>query len=124
MWPARPPARASTSSAAASMRSHGPSSSGGIEVSLDAVLLADDVPAAVQRDAPVEADHVTARARERAQQVFRHARAEVDRRHVDRVEDARGVRRDELVVVGGVSAPTHESKSWITSAPAAACAAT
>ena len=40
------------------------------------------------------------RARARAAALGR-AGAEVDRRHVDRGEDARGVRRDELLVVGG-----------------------
>ena len=49
MWPGRPPARSSTSRAAASTRSHGPSSTAGIEVALHAAVLADELPAVVER---------------------------------------------------------------------------
>ena len=41
-----------------STRSNGPSSERGIEVPLHAALAADPLPALVERDAPVEADHV------------------------------------------------------------------
>ena len=64
---------------------------GGIEVALHAPL-ADELPALVERDAPVEPDHVAVHLVEQR----RGPGAEVDRRHVDRVEDARAVRRDEL----------------------------
>jgi hypothetical protein len=49
--------------------------------------------------APVEPDHVATRGGHRAQQM-RGPGAEVNRRHVERREDARRVRRDELGVVG------------------------
>ena len=98
MWPGRPPARASTSSAAASIALPRPEQQRGIEVALHAAVVADERPAVVERDAPVEADDVAARARHRRQQ-RRRAGAEVDRRHVDAREDARRPRRDELLVV-------------------------
>ena len=62
MWPGRPPARARTSRAAASTRSHGREEHGRVEVSLDGTR-PDAPPALVERDAPVEADHVAARPR-------------------------------------------------------------
>ena len=76
-----------------------PKQQSGIEVALNAAVVADLVPAAVEWDPPVEPDHVAARLRHVAEQ-RRRARAEVDRRHVDGGEDARRVRRDELLVVG------------------------
>ena len=57
-------------------------------------------PAGVERDPPVEADHVAAGRRHLLEQ-GRGARAEVDRRHVDRGEDARRVRCDVVAVVRG-----------------------
>src|SRR5919198_1797121 len=66
-----------------------------VEVALDAPVLADLRPAAVERDAPVEADHVAARVAHRSQQV-RGARAEVDRGRAHRAQDPGRPRRDEL----------------------------
>src|SRR5215212_4568052 len=61
---------------------------GRIEVALYAALVADFGPAAVQRDAPVEADDVAAGGGHVAQE-RRRTGAEVDRRDVDGREDAR-----------------------------------
>ena len=77
-----------------------PEQDGRVEVALHAAVVPDRLPALVERDPPVEADHVAARRRHRRQQ-RRGARAEVDRRRVDRGEDLRRPRRDELLVVGG-----------------------
>ena len=86
-WPGRPPARSSTSRVAAATRSHGPEEHRRVEVALHAAVLADERPADVERHAPVEPDHVAARVGQRCEQVRRPG-PEVDRRHVDRVEDA------------------------------------
>ncbi len=99
MCPGRPPARSSTSRAASSTRSHGPSSTAGSRFPCTPRSCADLLPAAVERDPPVEADHVAAGVGHRAQERG-GARAEVDRRHVDGGEDPRRVGRDELLVVG------------------------
>ena len=66
MWPGRPPARSSTSSAASSTRSHGPSSTAGSRLPCTPRSSPTACPAVVERDAPVEADHVAARGRHRA----------------------------------------------------------
>ena len=71
-----------------------------VEVPLDALRLAHGGPALVERDAPVEPDHVpSGRGHERQQR--RGAGPEVDRRHVDRGEDPRRPGRDELRIVRG-----------------------
>ena len=59
-----------------------------IEVALHAAVVADDGPAVVERDPPVEADHVAAGGGHRGQQ-RRGARAEVDRRHAGLASAAR-----------------------------------
>ena len=59
MWPGRPPARRSTSSAAANMRSGGPEERRRIEVALDGAVT-DRAPMLVERQPPVEADDVPA----------------------------------------------------------------
>src|SRR5438128_10461377 len=61
---------------------------GGVEIALDAALGADLVPAAVELDPPVEADHVAAGGSHLREQRSRPG-AEVDRRTVDRGQDAR-----------------------------------
>ncbi len=99
MCPGRPPARASTSSAPASTRSHGPSRSAGSRLPWTPSVLAGRLPAGVERHAPVEPEHVAARRGEQREQRRRGARAEMDRRHVHRREDPGRVRRDELGVV-------------------------
>ena len=70
MCPGRPPRAPSTSSAAASTRSHGPSSTAGSRLP----WTPRSAPTASQPpssgDAPVEADHVAAGARQRAQQLL------------------------------------------------------
>src|SRR5947209_5329470 len=68
---------------------------GGIQVALHCVRLRNDG----KGQTPVDPDYVTARADHALQQRLRRAGAEVDRRHVDGVEDARGVPLDELLVV-------------------------
>ena len=73
----------------------------GIEVALHAAFVADDAQPRSSAMRQSSADHIASCARERAEQILRHAGAEVNRRNVGRVEDACGVRRDELVVVGG-----------------------
>src|SRR4051812_31376158 len=55
-----------------------------VEVPLYAALRSDDLPAAVDRDPPVETDDVTAGHGHRGQEMG-GSRPEVDRRHVDRV---------------------------------------
>ena len=82
-----------------STRSHGPEQHGAVEVPLDAAVVADPLPGDVERHAPVDADHVAADGRPLLEQV-RVAGREVDRGHVDRLEHARRVGRDELAVVG------------------------
>ena len=72
----------------------------GLEVPLHRPLLPDGRPGVVEPDAPVDADRAPARGRHLGQQVRRHSRAEMDRRHVGGREDASRVRRDELSVVG------------------------
>ena len=99
-WPARAPERRRTSYASHSTRSHGPSSSGGLEIALDRPLLADGRPGVVEPDAPVDADRAPARGRHLGEQLRRRSGAEVDRRHARRLEHARRVRSDELSVVG------------------------
>src|SRR5579884_2149923 len=73
-----------------------PEQDGGIEVSLDRAIMRHGL----EREPPVDADHVAAGAGERTQQLLGGAGAEMDRRYVDRGEDACAVRRDELLVVG------------------------
>ena len=63
MWPGRPPARSSTSRAARLDPLPRPEQHGRVEVPLHAAVVPDLLPARVERDAPVEADHVAARAR-------------------------------------------------------------
>src|SRR6266508_1550363 len=53
-----------------------------VEVALHAAIVADELPAAVERHAPVEPDHVAPSIGHRRQQV-RRARAEMDRWDVD-----------------------------------------
>ena len=84
MCPGRPPARASTSSAPASTRSHGPSSSAGSRLPWTP-RSSPALPAAVERHAPVDADHVAAGRGHRVEQRRRRSGAEVDHRHVDRL---------------------------------------
>ena len=98
MWPGRPPTASRIRSAAASTRSHGPSSSAGLEVPLHPALVPDELPGAVDRDPPVDADDVAAGFGHLLQEVRRPG-AEVDRRHVHRGQHLRGVGRDELAVV-------------------------
>ena len=98
MWPGRPPARVEDVARRRLDPLPRPEQHGRVEVALHAAVVADLRPAAVERDPPVEADHVAAGLGHRAQQ-RRRAGAEVDRRHVDRGEDPRRVRRDELLVV-------------------------
>src|SRR5690242_4976080 len=69
-----------------------------IEVALHAALVADLVPAAIERNAPVEADHIAAGGGHVTQK-RRRSGAKVNRRRGDGVEDARRVGRDELLVV-------------------------
>ena len=75
-----------------------PEEDGAVEVALHAAVVADLLPAPVERDPPVEPDHVAARVAHLLEQ-RRRAGAEVDRRAVDRGEDARRVRLHELLVV-------------------------
>ena len=75
-----------------------PEQDGAVEVALHAAVVADLLPAPVERDPPVEPDHVAARVAHLLEQ-RRRAGAEVDRRAVDRGEDARRVRLHELLVV-------------------------
>ena len=78
---ARPAAaRASTSRARASTRSHGPSSDAGSRLPWTPRSSPTTLQPVVERDAPVEPDHVAACARERVRAASRRARAEVDRR--------------------------------------------
>src|SRR3954453_23379598 len=72
----------------------------GIEVALQAALVTDFRPPAVERDAPVEPDHAPAGASHFLQQ-GRRPSAEMDRGSVDRREDPSGVGRDELHVIRG-----------------------
>ena len=76
----------------------------GIEVALNGVIAADRFPGVVDRRAPIDADHVAARLAELPENRAR-ADAEVNRGHSERrdaVEDALGVRQDELAVVARV----------------------
>ena len=75
-----------------------------VEISLDTAIGADALPRFVQRRAPVGADHVAAGL---AQQIENRAgaHAKMNRRHAgrrDAREDFRGVRQDELAVVGRI----------------------
>ena len=72
---------------------------GGIEVPLHGTVR-DLLPPHVERDPPVEADHVAARGGHLLEQ-RRRPRAEVDRRDVDGGEDTRRIRGDVLAVVAG-----------------------
>src|SRR6266508_2968579 len=71
---------------------------GGIEIPLDGAVRADDLPAALDRDPPVEADDVAADGGHVAEEMER-AGAEVDRGHVHARQHSLGVRGDELAVV-------------------------
>ena len=104
MWPGRPPARASTSRVARSTRSHGPKSSAPSRFPCTPRSLATASQPTVERDAPVEPDHVAARGGHLREQRG-GAGAEVDRRAVDGREDPRRVRLHELLVVGGRQRP-------------------
>ena len=70
-----------------------------VEVALDPAVVADPFPGDVERNAPVDPDHVAAHLRALLEQV-RVTRGEVDRRDVDRRQHARRVGRRELAVVG------------------------
>ena len=83
MWPGRPPARRSTSRAARLDALPRAEQRGGVEIPLHAAVAATSCPALVERDPPVEADHVAAGARHRRQQ-RRGPGAEVDRRRARR----------------------------------------
>ena len=96
----RPPARRNTSSAAHSTRSHGPSSAAGSRFPWIASFLSDDRPGVVEVDAPVDSDRAPAGSAISASSCGGRAGAEVDRRDARRLEHARGVRSDELAVVG------------------------
>src|SRR5262245_8001851 len=69
-----------------------------VEVALHPPVLAYLGPPTIERNAPVEADDVAAGCRH-VREKRRRASAEVDRRHSQRREDARRIRRDELDVV-------------------------
>ena len=60
MWPGRPPARRSTSSAAAKQPFARAEQQRRIEVALDGAVVADDGPRLVERLPPVDADDVAA----------------------------------------------------------------
>ena len=99
MCPGRPPARASTSSAPASTRSHGPSRSAGSRLPwtpLSSPAASQPASSGTRQSSPSTSPPVAASEREQRR---RGARAEMDRRHVHRREDARRIRRDELGVV-------------------------
>ena len=98
MWPGRPPAALEDRDRRRLDPLERPEQERGIEVPLHAAIAADPLPPLVEPDAPVEADHVASGRGHRLEQV-RGAGAEVDRRHVDGVEDSLRVRRDELLVV-------------------------
>ena len=76
-----------------------PEQHGRVEVALDAAVVADLGPGAVELDPPVDADHVAAGRRHPGENPRRRG-AEVDRGHVEGGQDAPRVRRHELVVVG------------------------
>ncbi len=72
-----------------------------VEIALDAPVVAHDRPGLVERDPPVDTDHVAAGLAHVAEE-RRRPDAEVNRGHAERakgIEDARGVRLDELAVV-------------------------
>ena len=71
MWPGRPPARASTSSAPASTPVERAEQQRRIEVALDGAIDADALPGLVERRAPVGADHVAARLAQLARESLR-----------------------------------------------------
>ncbi len=98
MWPGRPPAASRIADRRRLDAREGPEQQRGIEVPLHAAIAADPLPPLVEPDAPVEADHVAPGLGHRLEQV-RGAGSEVDRRHVDGVEDSFRIRRDELLVV-------------------------
>src|SRR5512145_1050608 len=78
-----------------------------VEVALHGEVRTDDLAAAVEGSAPVEADDVSSRLTHGAEQVP-GARAEVDEGDVERgeaIEDAFDVGEDELAVVGLVESP-------------------
>ena len=60
MWPGRPPARVEHVARGRLDALPRAEEHRRVEVALHAALVADRVPAAVERDAPVEADHVAA----------------------------------------------------------------
>src|SRR5438128_6510813 len=76
-----------------------PEQDGRIQVPLHATIVADERPTAVECDPPVEADHVAARLGHVHEQGGR-PRPEMDRRCLDGPENPRGIRRNELLVVG------------------------
>ena len=82
MCPGRPPARCEHLARRRLDALPRAEQDGRVEVPLDGMLLADLVPAAVERHAPVEADDVSSRRRHVPEQRGR-ADAEVDRRRVD-----------------------------------------
>ncbi len=103
MCPGRPAARARMSRADSFDAVPGPEQDRRVEVPLDGAILAGELPALVEGDAPVEADHVAAGVGHRREQRDR-AGAEVDRRHAglaQRGEDVGRPGRGELGVVGG-----------------------
>ena len=92
---------------------------GRVEVALDAAIEADRRPAAVERDAPVEPDHVAARVAQLREQmpavpVPKWIVGTVDRLEHARSSTARRTPRSRPAQ----RTPAHESNSWITSAPA------
>ena len=99
MWPGRPSARGQHVAGGRLDVLPRPEQRGGIEVSLHAAVVPDLLPAAVERDAPVEADHVPSGLGHLPQEGGRPG-AEVDRRHVDGGEDPGRVGRGEPLVVG------------------------
>ena len=115
-------ARDRTSSASRSTTSHGAVSAAGSRLPCTA-RSPTRRPAVVEREPPVEPDHVAARAGEVAEEVGR-AGSEVDRRHVDGAEDPPLHGATRAWYCAGDSVPTQESKSCTTSAPAATFAAT
>ena len=74
---------------------------GGVEIALDAMLVADPIPARVKRHAPVQRNDVWASVRDRLEQVSRIG-PEMDAwnpRRRERVEDRSRVTRDARVVI-------------------------
>ena len=103
-WPGRASrARSRIARARGSTTSQPASSTDGVEVALQRLAAADPARRLVERDPPVDADHVRARLAEQAEQLA-GADAEVDARHAgrgERGEDPPGVRQDRVPVVLG-----------------------